>query len=147
MLAGVKVNALNIRMSPKHMCYVCSTDVMFLFHPDLNGNATKYIDFAMPTRALMLLDELITLYSERSVCSFQEVQNAAVGLGLSDNNGFIRCLLEMFSALGAVSWFPKVDHNLVVLKPQWLLDSLACPPVRISPAPAPLGVRGAGRRR
>ena len=108
------------------MCYVCSTDIVFLFHPDLNGNETKYIDFEMPTRALMLLDELITLYSERSVCSFKEVQNAAAELGLPDNNGFIRCLLEIFSALGAVSWFPKVDHNLVVLKPQWLLDSLAC---------------------
>ena len=103
---------------PRILCS-CST-------PDLNGNETKYIDFEMPTRALMLLDELITLYSERSVCSFKEVQNAATELGLPDNNGFIRCLLEIFSALGAVSWFPKVDHNLVVLKPQWLLDSLAC---------------------
>ena len=105
-------------MSPKTYVLRVFHGYLFVFDPDLNGNETKYIDFDMPTRALMLLDELIALYCERSVCSFKEIQQAAAAFGLHNNIEFIQCLLETFSALGAVSWFPKVDHNLVVLNPR-----------------------------
>ena len=64
--------------------------------------------------------------SDRSVCSFADVQNTAAKLGLGSSHEFIRDLLKIFSGLGAVSWFPKADKSLVVLKPQWLLDSMAC---------------------
>ena len=88
---------------------------------DLNGKDTKYFLYEMPMRALMLLDMLVETYSARRVCSLEDVKNAAAELGLANDDSFIQRLLEIFTALGAVSWFPKVDRSLVVLDPQWLL--------------------------
>ena len=104
--------------------------------PGLDGEDTSYVKFEMPTRALMLLDLLksgegadddhSTSESGRRVCSFADVQRAAPQFELSSSLDFIKSLLGIFSALGAVSWFPEADESLVVLDPQWLLDSMAC---------------------
>ena len=63
--------------------------------------------------------------SIRRVCSFEDVQREAKLLGLDDSAGAISYLLKVFAGLGAVSWFPEIDKSLVVLNPQWLIDSMA----------------------
>ena len=64
--------------------------------------------------------------SPRRVCSLDEFQQAAQELGLDHGDDGIHHLLEIFSGLGAVNWFPQVAKNLVILDPQWLIDSMAC---------------------
>ena len=63
--------------------------------------------------------------SIRRVCSFEDVQREASLLGLDGGAGAIAFLLKVFAGLGAVSWFPEIDKSLVVLNPQWLIDSMA----------------------
>ena len=115
--------------------YSSGTTCVRVCNPGLDGKETSYIDFKMPTRALMLLDMLKLggngtsdhgSKAERSICTLEDVKNAARELDLDNGDKFIEYLLSIFSGLGAVSWFPKVDKTLIVLKPQWLLNSMAC---------------------
>ena len=103
--------------------------------PGLDGKKTKYVDFRMPTRALMLLDAIESGAhgvgdedggSSRRTCTFDDVSKAAAKLRLESHPDAIRHLLGIFAGLGAVSWFPDLDENLVVTKPQWLIDSMGC---------------------
>ena len=89
----------------------------------------------MPTRGLMLLDAIKTgthgvgdedRGSSRRTCTFDDVRKAAAKLRLASHPEAIRHLLGIFAGLGAVSWFPELDENLVVTKPQWLIDSMGC---------------------
>ena len=107
----------------------------FFRDSDLQGVRVPYLNFKMPQRALMLLDALKegrmntgdeTSGSSRRVCSFAEVKSAAAELKLDNKPEDIRYFLKIFSGLGLLTWFPKLDRNLVVLDPQWLIDSMAC---------------------
>ena len=89
----------------------------------------------MPTRALMLLRVLklgVNIKkpddprSRRRVCSYADFKETAKELGMDYRDESIQHLLEIFSGVGAVNWFPKVAKDLVVLDPQWLLDSISC---------------------
>ena len=90
----------------------------------LDGIETRYLDFKMPVCCLELLEELNMTYGR--VCSLVNVRNATKHLDLNYNDNTIRHLLTVFSKLGALSWFPDIDDTLVVLKPQWLMDSMSC---------------------
>ena len=56
----------------------------------------------------------------------QDVTNAARALSI-DPEG-VTHLLRVFSALGALNCFAHVDGaaDLVILEPQWLVDSMVC---------------------
>ena len=96
----------------------------------LDGKLTPYVDFLMPISALMLLDELKSAGEEggssRRTCTFDYVKEKTVELKLPSDRDEVRHMLGIFAGLGAVSWFPNLDENLVVTKPQWLLDSMGC---------------------
>ena len=101
----------------------------------LDGVDTPYLDFRMPTRALMLLRMLklgpkvktgSVSRLRRRVCGYAEFKAAAKKLGLDHSDEVVEHLLRILSGLGAVSWFPEAARDLVVLDPQWLLDSLSC---------------------
>ena len=101
----------------------------------LDGVDTPYLDFRMPTRALMLLQMLklgpkvktgSASRLRRRVCGYAEFKAAAKKLGLDHSDEVVEHLLRILSGLGAVSWFPEATRDLVVLDPQWLLDSLSC---------------------
>lgn len=104
--------------------------------PGLNGKHTSYVNFEMPTRALMLLSMLKSsahhnhdergLGPIRNVCSLKNVSTTAAKLELDSSPDFIKYLLEIFSGLGAVTWFSDVAPELIILDPQWLIDSMAC---------------------
>ena len=102
--------------------------------PGLDGTETLYINFPMPTRALMVLDAVKSgAYdaanggsgSLRSVHTFEDFQGAAKSVGLDSGREAIRYLLGIFDGLGAVKWFPQVDERLVVVRPQWLLELMS----------------------
>ena len=107
----------------------------FFRDSDLQKKRVPYLNFEMPLRALMLLGALkegrintadATSGSSRRVCSFADVQSAAAELKLDNKPDAIRYFLNVFAGLGLLTWFPKLDENLVVLDPQWLIDSMAC---------------------
>ena len=102
----------------------------------LDGVDTPYLDFRMPTRALMLL-RVLKLGANikkspdastpcRRVCSYADFKGTAKKLRMKHGDESMEHLLEIFSGLGAVKWFPGVTKDLVVLDPQWLLDSVSC---------------------
>ena len=96
----------------------------------LDGKLTPYVDFPMPINALMLLDALKSAGEEggsgRRTCTFDYVKEKTVELKLPSDRDEVRHMLGIFAGLGAVSWFPNLDENLVVTKPQWLIDSIGC---------------------
>ena len=103
--------------------------------PGLDGIDRPYLDFQMPTNALMLLRVLklganakTTGESSprRRVCSYADFKGAAEELEMDHDDEYIEHLLQIFSGLGALKWFPKVTKDLIVLDPQWLLDSISC---------------------
>ena len=63
--------------------------------------------------------------SGRRVCSYAEFKAAAKEVGLDHRDEAIERLLHMLSGLGTVNWFPEAAKDLVVLDPQWLLDSMS----------------------
>merc|ERR1719174_3107818 len=100
----------------------------------LDGKKTLYINFPMPTRALMVLDAVKSGTIDaahggsdtiRSVRTFEDFQGAAESVGLDGSREAIRYLLGIFDGLGAVKWFPQVDERLVVVRPQWLLELMS----------------------
>merc|ERR1719174_1620089 len=100
----------------------------------LDGKKTLYINFPMPTRALMVLDAVKSGTIDaahggsdtiRSVRTFEDFQGAAKSVGLDSSPEAIRYLLGIFDGLGAVKWFPQVDESLVVVRPQWLLELMS----------------------
>ena len=101
----------------------------------LDGKQSSYVNFRMPTRALMLLDAIKSGPNDagdedgepsRRTCTFDDVKKASAELGLQSHPDAVRYLLGIFAGLGAVSWFPDLDPNLVVTNPQWLIDSMGC---------------------
>ena len=88
----------------------------------------------MPTRALMLLRVLKRGAAGGKsgdngkhcrVCSYADFQSAAKNVGLDYSDKAIDHLLNILSGLGAINWFPEAARDLVVLDPQWLLDSMS----------------------
>ena len=103
-------------------------------HLGLDGIDTPYLKFRMPTRALMLLRMLKRGATGGKsghegkrcrVCSYADFQSAAKDVGLDPSDEAIEHLLHILSGLGAVNWFPEAARDLVVLEPQWLLDSMS----------------------
>ena len=109
------------------MCETFSLHWFVRIHAGLNGKCIPYLEFDMPLRFLMLLDELKSGSggSSRSVCLFDDVVNTAAKLEVGCSPQVIRYLLRIFSRLGIVSWFPELNEDLVVLNPQWLINSMA----------------------
>merc|ERR1719174_2318838 len=97
----------------------------------LDGKKTSYINFRMPTRALMVLDMVKSENCDAAhggsgaIRTFEDFQKAAKSFGLDSSREAIRYLLGIFDGLGAVKWFPQVDESLVVVRPQWLLNLIS----------------------
>ena len=86
----------------------------------LDGVDTPYLDFRMPTRALMLLRMLklgpkvktgSVSRLRRRVCGYAEFKAAAKKLGLDHSDEVVEHLLRILSGLGAVSWFPEATSE------------------------------------
>jgi hypothetical protein len=87
----------------------------------LGGRLTPYLDFCMPLNCLLLLKVLKRDHGR--VCSrVQHVEPMAESLGILTSD--IAHLLRVLAELGVINYFPHIAEDLVILDPQWIMDSM-----------------------
>ena len=83
----------------------------------------SYMPETIPNSILSLEKEIqILLDAQRSSSvTFEAFQNMARACGVHDSE----MALQVLSDLGVLCYFPMVDASLVILEPQWIIDSFA----------------------
>ena len=75
----------------------------------------------MPIKAMELVETLHDNYGQ--VCLMKDVMEKAQELAFDRDE--VDALMRVFNDLGMLLYFPHVG-DLVILEPQWLIDSMAC---------------------